>query len=243
MLPLLLKRNRSLKQSHDPSRGWGHAPTTQCSPQADGPIAPPAAPPQAARPAEVNKTVIKTSRRHRRTFRQEDGIDCSVLRLPFGTAGGLIFEKCSDPIINPSKEQYMSWNAALLFSFPSPKDLLRALTLNKNRNVSLQISFGFASFNIKIQKASPLECRILFCCQIRKRNIFAQKEHTPNFNPIYQQMFCSQTCLYCFIALSDKVLAKATVTQVPVKSFQQSSLPAFHNGDCQFTYGVPNRDT
>lgn len=85
-------------------------------------------------------------------MRQEDGIDCSVLRLPFGTAGGLIFEKCSDPIINPSKEQYMSRNATLLFFlfFPSPKDLLRALTLNKNRNVSLQISLGFASFNIKV---------------------------------------------------------------------------------------------
>lgn len=117
-LPLLLKRNRRLEQSHDPSRGWGHAPTTQSRPQANVPsLLQQHLPRQLVQPRFLKPLLKQVRGADRRTFRQEDGIDCSVLRLPFGTAGGLIFEKCSDPIINPSKEQYMSRNAALLFFF------------------------------------------------------------------------------------------------------------------------------
>lgn len=126
----------------------------------------------------------------------------------------------------------------LLLFFSLPKDLFffLALTLNENMNVTpvfRRICF-FQNKNLKIltfrEQYSYLFIHLfiyLFCWQIRRRNIFVQREHRHNFNPIYQQMFCSWTCLYCIVALPDNILAKTAVTQILVKSLQQLTWQAF----------------
>lgn len=96
--------------------------------------------------------------------------------------------------------------------------------------MNLQISFRFASSKRKIYKSSPLEYSIPFSLSFfffillpnKGKITFCteKKGCAHNFNPIYQQVFCSRTWLYCFVALSDKVLAQTAIAQVLGKSFQ-----------------------
>jgi len=84
-LPLLLRRNRSVKQSDDASLGWGRAPTTRSSPSPRSPLAgyataPPAAPLWQLIQPRSSKAAVGGAAKW--TFWHEHGTDCSVLHCP-----------------------------------------------------------------------------------------------------------------------------------------------------------------